>query len=75
MNQTAKETKSEATLNTSPITSPESDSASSDALNKASEIHQDTTPSPQSKASRHRLFLILIPSTHRHLVGAGLSAL
>ena len=55
MNQTAKETKSEASLNTPP----ERPSAPPGALDKASGNHRHTAPSPQSKASRHRLFLIL----------------
>lgn len=55
MNRTAKETKSEAALNTPP----ESPSASPDAFDKASGKPRHTASSPQSKASRHRLFLIL----------------
>ena len=55
MNRTAKETKSEASLNTPP----ESPSAPPGAFDKASGNPRHTAPSPQSKASRHRLFLIL----------------
>ncbi len=55
MNQTAKETKSEASLNTPP----ERPSAPPVAFDKASGNHRHAAPSPQSKASRHRLFLIL----------------
>lgn len=55
MNQAAKETKSEASLNTTPEHSP----ASPDAVSKASGSSQRKAPSPQSKASRQRLYLIL----------------
>ncbi|MBD3815532.1 MAG: HlyD family secretion protein [Halothiobacillus sp.] len=55
MNQTAKETKSEAPLNTPP----EPSAAPSDAFDEASETQRHSAPSPRSKASRHRLFLIL----------------
>lgn len=55
MNQTAKETKSEAPLNPPP----EPSAAPSDDFNKASETQRHSAPTPKSKASRHRLFLIL----------------